>query len=107
MAGTLNFEFTGDQPDGQVVIDLRGEVDVYSAPRLRDELQRLLSEGRTDILLDVERLEFVDSTGLGVIVAIAKQASDAGGRLTLRAPPEAVQHVLHTTGLEGLVTVTE
>ena len=107
MVGTLNFEFDGDRSDGQVVIDLRGEVDVYSAPRLRDELQRLLSEGRTHILLDVERLEFVDSTGLGVIVAIAKQASDAGGHLTLRAPPVAVQHVLRTTGLEGLVTVTE
>src|SRR6202011_833096 len=96
---SLDFEVHDHPPDRQVVIDLRGEVDVYSAARLRDELNRLFQAGRNDIVLDVQGLDFVDSTGLGVIIAAAKRAGDAGGHVTLRAPTRAVQRVLDLTQL--------
>jgi anti-anti-sigma factor len=84
-------------PDGQVVIDLRGQVDVYNAPRLRAELARIFLEGGLDIVLDVEGLHFVDVTGLGVIIAAAKRIGDAGGHITLRAPTKAIQRIVDLT----------
>jgi anti-anti-sigma factor len=104
---SLDFDVHDHAPDGQVVIDLRGEVDVYNAPRLREELSRLFQAGRNDILLNVQRLAFVDSTGLGVIIAAAKRAGDAGGHVTLRAPTRAVQRVLDLTQLRRFLSVSD
>lgn len=105
VADSLDFVVSEHPPDGPVVIDLRGEVDVYNAPRLRDELTRLLHEGRKDIVLDVEQLDFVDSTGLGVIIAAAKRAGEAGGHFTLRAPTRAVQRILDLTQLRRFLSI--
>jgi anti-anti-sigma factor len=107
VADSLDFEVHDQPPDGKVVIDLRGEVDVYNAPRLREELNRQFLAGRTDIVLDVHRLDFVDSTGLGVIIAAAKRAGDIGGHVTLRAPTQAVQRILDLTQLRRFLTVTD
>jgi anti-anti-sigma factor len=104
---SLDFEVHDHPPDGEVVIDLCGEVDVYNAPRLREELSRLFLAGRNHIVLDVQRLDFVDSTGLGVIIAAAKRAGEAGGHVTLRAPTRAVQRVLDLTQLRRFLSVSD
>jgi anti-sigma B factor antagonist len=94
---SLDFEVHDHLPGGQVVIDLRGEVDVYNAPRLRAEVTRIFQQGSLDVLLDVELLDFVDATGLGVIIAAAKRIGDAGGHVTLRAPTRDVQRIVDLT----------
>jgi anti-anti-sigma factor len=107
---SLDFEVRDplpDDPDGQVVIDLRGEVDVYNAPRLRKELARVFRDGGLDIVLDVERLDFVDVTGLGVIIAAAKRIGDAGGHVTLRAPTRAVRRIVDLTQQQHFLSVTK
>jgi anti-sigma B factor antagonist len=102
---SLDFEVRDHLPDGQVVVDLRGEVDVYNAPRLRQELARIFREGGLDIVLDVELLDFVDVTGLGVIIAAAKRIGDAGGHVTLRAPTRAVQRIVDLTQQHHFLSV--
>jgi anti-sigma B factor antagonist len=106
VSDSLDFEVRGPSPDGQVVIDLRGEVDVYNAPRLRNELARVVQEGGLDIVLDVEGLDFVDVTGLGVIIAAAKRIGDAGGHVTLRAPTRAVRRIVDLTQQQHFLTVS-
>jgi len=105
MTDGLDFVVRDPTPDGQVVVDLRGEVDVYNAPRLRAELARIFREGGLDIVLNVERLEFVDVTGLGVIIAAAKRIGDAGGHVTLRAPNPAVQRLVDLTHQRDFLSV--
>jgi anti-sigma B factor antagonist len=105
VSDTLAFEVRQHLPHGQVVVDLRGEVDVYNAPRLRDELARIFLEGNLDIILDVKQLEFVDVTGLGVIIAAAKRIGDAGGHVTLRAPTRAVQRIVDLTQQRHFLSV--
>jgi anti-sigma B factor antagonist len=101
----LDFEVRDHPPHGQVVVDLRGEVDVYNAPRLRAELTRIFREGNLDIVLDVELVDFVDVTGLGVIIAAAKRLGDAGGHITLRAPTRAVQRIVDLTQQRDFLSV--
>jgi anti-anti-sigma factor len=102
---SLDFEVHDHLPDGQVVIDLRGEVDVYNAPRLRAVLTRIFQQGTLDILLDVELLDFVDVTGVGVIIAAAKRIGDAGGHVTLRAPTRAVRRIVDLTHQRHFLSV--
>jgi anti-anti-sigma factor len=92
----LNTEAQGDG----VRIVLSGELDISTAPRVEEELTRV-EEGRPAvILLDLRELEFMDSTGLRVIVSADGRAREAGRSLRLVRGPEAVQRIFRVTRLD-------
>lgn len=84
---------------------VRGEVDMASAPQLRESLLGLADRGVTRITLDCRGLEFLDSSGLGVLLVVRKHLGDDGS-LTLEAPPAHVRKVLELTGVTEHVTIT-
>src|SRR5918912_3313340 len=61
------------------VLEVGGEVDVYTAPRLRERLVELVDGGARDVVVDLSRVDFLDSTGLGVLVGALKRLRSAGG----------------------------
>jgi anti-sigma B factor antagonist len=83
-------------------IRVRGELDVESSPALRDLIVRLVSEGRTNIVLDCHGLAFVDSTGLGVFVGARARALAANGTVVLDNVQPALERLLAVTGMAGL-----
>ena len=89
--------------DGDTVI-VRGEIDMATAPQLRDLLNQLVDGGSTRILLDCRGLDFLDSSGIGVLVAVRKRLGDDGA-LTLEAPPAHVRKVLDLTGVSAHVAI--
>jgi anti-sigma B factor antagonist len=92
---------------GQVVVRVTGELDARTAPDLRNRLVDLVEgQGNLDIVLDVSELSFIDSAGLGVLVAAARALQRRSGELTLMDPTTHVAKILHTTGVNSLVTIT-
>lgn len=89
--------------DGDTVI-VRGEIDMATAPQLRDLLNELVDGGSTRILLDCRALDFLDSSGIGVLVAVRKRLGEDGA-LTLEAPPAHVRKVLDLTGVSAHVAI--
>jgi anti-sigma B factor antagonist len=89
--------------DGDTVI-VRGEVDMATAPQLRDLLNELVDAGSTRIRLDCRHLDFLDSSGIGVLVAVRKRLGEEGA-LTLEAPPAHVRKVLELTGVSAHVAI--
>jgi anti-sigma B factor antagonist len=85
--------------DGHAVVVVAGELDVYTYPRLRDELVRLHEAGHHRLVLDLQELEFTDSSGLGVLVGAVKRARASGGGLVLVGVRESILRVLRITGL--------
>ena len=77
---------------------LAGELDAHTAPRLALQLAEL-PPGDGDIVLDIGRVEFMDSSGLRVVIEAHQRASDAGRRLVLRHPTAAVNRLLEISGL--------
>ena len=90
--------------DGALVV-VRGEVDMATAPQLRDTLLALVDGGASRIALDCRGLDFLDSSGIGVLIAVRKRLGDDGS-LTLEAPPPHVRKVLELTGVSEHVTIT-
>lgn len=87
---------------GYPVLAVRGEVDVSSAPALRHELDQLLAEGSATVIVDLSGVGFLDSTGLGALVAARSNAADAGGDLPVVCEHERVLKLFTITGLDGV-----
>jgi anti-sigma B factor antagonist len=84
---------------------ISGEIDVYTAPELREKLVGLVDSGATDIVVDMGQVGFCDSTGLGALVAALNYARDRDTVLSLAAAQERVLKVLRITGLDQVFTV--
>ncbi|HEX7293225.1 MAG TPA: STAS domain-containing protein [Solirubrobacterales bacterium] len=97
------FELAGEEHEGVHVIAIRGELDLHTAPQLE---QRLEQVDANLLLLDLSGCEFIDSTGIGLIVRTwqrldAGPDGDGGGRLALCGPGNQVRRLLEITGLES------
>ena len=77
----------------------RGEIDVDTAPRLAAAFDELIDRGAMLVVLDASDIEFMDSSGLRVIVRSGTKLSDMGGRLLIDGMSGAVQRVLEISGL--------
>jgi anti-sigma B factor antagonist len=90
---------------GQVPLaSVTGEVDVYSAPSLRDGLSELLASG-SSVIVDLTEVGFLDSTGLGALVAARKVAEDKGAQLPLVCTKERILKLFTITGLDGVFAI--
>ena len=88
------------RPSGdRTVVHVAGEIDVYTAPTLREELAGLVDDGKTDIVVDLTDVSFMDSTGLGVLVGALKRVRTTGGDLKLVIDQEKVLKVFRITAL--------
>jgi anti-sigma B factor antagonist len=92
--------------DGYVTLRVSGEVDVHTAPTLRDSALAALRQHGSTLRIDLREVPFMDSTGLEVLLATRRRAELAGGSLTLVAPTPAILRVLEVTGLDKLFSIT-
>ncbi len=90
--------------DGWTVLSVEGEVDLYSAPVLRDAALAATESGVDHVVLDLTAVPFMDSSGLGVIVACLKRLREIGGELALVSPPSSPPtKLLSLTGLDHAI----
>lgn len=85
--------------DSHSVVDVKGEIDVYTAPKLREKLIELVSEGSYDVIVNLEGVDFLDSTGLGVLVGALKRVKAHDGDLALVCTQDKILKIFKITGL--------
>ncbi len=85
--------------DGSEVVEVEGEIDVYTAPRLRELLIELVNKGHFRLIVNMEKVEFLDSTGLGVLVGGLKRVRAHDGSLDLVCTQERILKIFRITGL--------
>jgi anti-sigma B factor antagonist len=90
-----------------VVVQVAGEIDVYTAASLREKLADLIDADHTDVVVDLTGVTFMDSTGLGVLVGALKKVRGYGGRLQLVIDQEKVIKVFRITALTQVFTIHE
>lgn len=101
----MELDLSRQSVGGYPVLAVRGEVDVSSAPALRQELDQLLAEGSTTVIVDLSGVGFLDSTGLGALVAARANAAEAGGDLPVVCEHERVLKLFTITGLDGVFDI--
>jgi anti-sigma B factor antagonist len=95
---------TGKRGDASV-LTLQGEIDVYTAPRLRQAIIDLVEGGERNIVVDMEKVDFLDSTGLGVLVGGLKRVKTREGNLSLVASQEKILKIFEITGLDKVFPI--
>jgi anti-sigma B factor antagonist len=85
--------------DGIEVIDVEGEIDIYTAPRLRELLIDLVSKNNYQLIVNLDKVEYLDSTGLGVLVGGLKRVRAHDGSLDLVCTQERILKIFRITGL--------
>jgi len=95
----------------KTVVSVGGEIDVYTAPKLREQIVQLVEDGQYHLVIDMEDVEFLDSTGLGVLVGGLKRVRAHDGSLRLVCTQERILKIFRITGLTKVFpihsTVTE
>lgn len=93
--------------DGRTVVTVRGEMDAYTAPRLRDQIAALVHQGLIEVTVDLHEVDFIDSSGLSALITAHKQLRRLGGDLVLRSPTAPVFRVLEISGLTRIFTFAD
>jgi anti-sigma B factor antagonist len=93
--------------DGIEVIDVRGEIDMYTAPRLRELLIDLVSKGSYQLVVNLDKVGFLDSTGLGVLVGGLKRVRAHDGSLDLVCTQPGILKIFRITGLTEVFGIYE
>lgn len=89
------------------VIAVSGEIDVATAPQLRESLHRVIAEGGKTIVLDLLGVTFLDSTALGVLVGALKRCRELGGDLHVVVADPRIMKIFEITGLTNVFTITD
>ncbi len=92
---------------GATVLALSGELDLASSPALEDELERAFESDAELLMIDLRQLEFMDSTGLSILVRAHQQATKSSRRLCLVKGPPQVQRLLTLTGVAERLSVVD
>jgi anti-sigma B factor antagonist len=103
----MNLAVESRESGDWIIVEARGEVDLYTAPRLKEELSELVARGRNRLVVNLEGIEFLDSTGLGVLIGALRRCRESDGALVLAAPTDAVRKVLRITGLDQVFPIND
>ena len=101
----MELEIPDTDVDGWTVVAASGEIDVATAPALRDQLTDLVEGGSTRLVVDLEDVDFIDSTGLGVLVGGVRRARAQEGDLRLVCTNTRILKVFQATGLDEIFTI--
>jgi anti-sigma B factor antagonist len=93
--------------DNLGLVTLSGEVDIYTAPRLKERMLELFDAGVRDMIVDLSEVTFIDSTALGVLIGGVRRVGDAGGTMALVVATRPVERILAVTGLDQVFTIRQ
>jgi anti-sigma B factor antagonist len=105
--GNVDLSLTTRTEGDRTVVVVGGEIDVYTAPKLREQLVDLVNAGKYHLVVDMEGVEFLDSTGLGVLVGGLKRVRAHDGSLSLVCTQERILKIFRITGLTKVFPIHE
>jgi len=105
----VNTEFSVEEHNqgSAWVLAVTGELDLRTSPELEERLDRVWKAGADLVILDLRQIEFMDSTGLRVLLSAHQRAQERGLRFALVKGADQVERVLTLTGVRDLLTVVD
>ena len=96
---------TADLGDGVATIAVAGEVDLYTAPALKQAISTVIDQGARSVLVDLSRTTFIDSTTLGVLMGAVKRLRPGGGELAITCYDPNIRKIFEITLLDRVFNI--
>ena len=87
------------------IIELEGEVDVYTAPQLKQQMISMLEGGARELIVNLTKVDYLDSTALGVLIGGLKRMREREGNMVLICPSPRIRRVFEITGLDKIFDI--
>lgn len=94
----VSVRHTNGEP-GVSVVDLNGEIDVYTSPKVKETLSELIDKGNYSLVINLENVRYIDSTGLGVLIGGLKRVREHSGTVHLVCTNPQIKKIFDITGL--------
>jgi anti-sigma B factor antagonist len=94
------------QNNGKTFVFVAGEIDAYTAPRLREELLPLAQEQNQSLIVSLKDVTYIDSTGLGVFIGVFKLLVKNDGQLKLVNLSDRLERLFQITGLSNIIDIS-
>ena len=102
---TVDLEMETSANGDWMVLTVGGEVDLNTAPQLKERINGLIAQGNSNLVVDLDGVEFMDSTGLSALVSGLMRTSESGGGMAVVCNRPQVLRLLALTGLDQVLTV--
>lgn len=89
------------------IVELSGEIDVYTSPKVKDAIGDLIDRGIYNLVIDLEKVRYIDSTGLGVLIGGLKRVREHGGSVNLVCTNPQIRKIFDITGLVKIFGIFE
>jgi anti-sigma B factor antagonist len=102
----VEFEISDRKVDDDThVVSVIGEIDLFTSPEFKERMSRPIDEGRSNLVVDLSRTTFIDSSSLGVLIGAHRRLKLRGGSLVVVCDNEAITKTFKITGLDGVFTL--
>ena len=102
----MDIKVEKQQENGKTFVFVAGEIDAYTAPKLREELLPLAEEQNQSLIVSLKDVSYIDSTGLGVFIGLFKQVMKKNGELKLVNLSERLERLFQITGLNNIIDIS-
>jgi len=101
----MELDIKANRDANECVFTLEGEIDVYTAPRLKEALVEQVEAGCLYMILDMNKVSFIDSSGLGVLVGTLRRLKEHSGAMRLVCTRENILKIFRITGLDRVFPI--
>jgi anti-sigma B factor antagonist len=102
----MNVKVDIDKQIDKTIVSVAGEIDAYTAPKLREALTPLTNESKPNIIVNLKNVSYMDSTGLGVFVGLLKAVRSEDGQLKLVELTDRLERLFSITGLSDIIDIS-
>ncbi|RME91989.1 MAG: anti-sigma factor antagonist [Candidatus Hydrogenedentota bacterium] len=98
-------EINQRERDGVVILDIEGEIDLYNAPEIKDTIQKLIDEQKYNIIINLEKVSYIDSSGIGALISSLSNLKKYQGGLKIINVFASVKKVFELTKLTSFFEI--
>lgn len=93
--------------DNKQVVEIQGEIDVYTSPKVKETINSLIEQGNYFLVVNLEDVRYIDSTGLGVLIGALKRVREHDGNITLVCNNPQIKKIFNITGLVKIFGISK
>ncbi len=104
---SLYIDIDFDDKNSQWIIKPAGEIDIYTSPKLKNDILVKIEDNPANILIDGDRLDYIDSTGLGALISIYKVVREKGFKIYIENIKPTIRKLFDITDLDQIFIIKE